>query len=77
MLGDLRDTGLVGLEAHYSEYAPAIRDQLADVATDLGLVATGGSDYHGAGKPGLEIGTGRGDLIVPDIALEELRRRRP
>ena len=77
VLGDLRDAGLVGLEAYYSEYAPAIRSQLASVAADLGLVATGGSDYHGAGKPGLEIGTGHGDLVVPGAALEELRQRRP
>jgi predicted metal-dependent phosphoesterase TrpH len=77
VLGDLHDAGLVGLEAYYSEYAPAIRGQLADVATALGLVATGGSDYHGAGKPGLDVGIGYGDLVVPDAALEELRMRRP
>ena len=74
---DLRDAGLAGIEARYSEHSPAIRTQLAAVAADLGLVATGGSDYHGAGKPGLRIGSGRGDLVVPDTALEELRRRRP
>ena len=75
--GDLRDTGLAGIEAHYSEHPPSIRTQLAAVAADLGLVATGGSDYHGSGKPGLQIGSGRGDLVVPDSALEEMRQRRP
>ena len=74
---DLRDAGLAGIEAHYSEHSPAIRTQLAAVAADLGLVATGGSDYHGSGKPGLQIGSGHGDLVVPDTALEELRQRRP
>lgn len=74
---DLRNAGLAGIEAHYSEHSPAVRTQLAAVAADLGLVATGGSDYHGAGKPGLRIGSGHGDLMVPDSALEELRRRRP
>lgn len=77
VLADLRDAGLAGLEAHYSEYSPTMRRQLADVATDLDLVATGGSDYHGSGKPGLEIGSGHGDLVVPETALEELRQRRP
>jgi len=75
--GELRDAGLAGIEVSYSEYPPAIRSQLAAVAAELGLVATGGSDYHGTGKPGLEIGTGRGDLVVPDTALEELQARRP
>ena len=74
---DLRDAGLAGIEAYYSEHTPAIRTQLANVAADLGLVATGGSDYHGLGKPDLQIGSGWGDLIVPDAALEELRQRRP
>ena len=74
---DLLTVGLAGIEAYYSEHPPHIRAQLASVAAELGLVATGGSDYHGTGKPGLEIGTGRGDLVVPDTALEELRARKP
>ncbi len=77
ILEELRETGLSGIEAHYSEHPPAIRSQLAEVASDLGLVATGGSDYHGSGKPDLHIGSGRGDLTVPDTALEELVARRP
>jgi len=74
---DLREVGLAGIEAYYSQHPPHLRTQLAGVAADLGLVATGGSDCHGTGKPGLEIGTGRGDLVVPDSVLEELRSRKP
>jgi len=74
---ELREVGLSGIEAYYSQHPPHIRTQLVGVASDLGLVATGGSDCHGTGKPGLEIGTGHGDLIVPDSVLEELRARRP
>jgi len=36
------------------------------------LIATGGSDYHGSYKPGLQVGTGRGDLSVPDRTYEDL-----
>ncbi|MEN8114224.1 MAG: PHP domain-containing protein [Actinomycetota bacterium] len=74
---ELRDVGLGGLEAYYPEHPPHIRTQLAEIAADLDLAATGGSDYHGAGKPHLQIGIGKGDLVVPDRALEELRSRRP
>ncbi len=74
---ELREVGLAGIEAYYSEHPPHIRTQLAGVAAELDLVATGGSDCHGTGKPGLEIGTGHGDLVVPDSALEELKARRP
>jgi 3',5'-nucleoside bisphosphate phosphatase len=41
-----------------------------------GLVATGGSDFHGTYKPDLQVGVGRGDLDVPDSVLGELAARR-
>ena len=47
------------------------------IAADADLVATGGSDYHGTFKPGLAVGTGQGDLDVPDDVLEQLAARRP
>jgi hypothetical protein len=39
-------------------------------------VATGGSDYHGTYKPDLAVGTGRGDLSVPDSTVAALAERR-
>jgi hypothetical protein len=42
-----------------------------------GLVVTGGSDHHGTYKPDLMVGVGRGDLDVPDRALDDLKARRP
>ncbi len=71
----LADAGLGGIEAWYGEYEPQVREHLAAVAASLGLVATGGSDYHGRYKPELRIGSGRGDLVVPDAALAGLRAR--
>jgi hypothetical protein len=50
---------------------------LAAMAGRHDLVVTGGSDYHGAYKPDLQIGTGHGDLQVPDEILEPLEARRP
>ena len=64
--------GISGIECHYGEYPPATRLRLAETARRFGLIATGGSDYHGRYKPGLQIGTGRGDLSVPDRAYEDL-----
>ncbi len=73
---ELADLGLGGIEAHYSEYTAEMRTRLAEMCSELGIVATGGSDYHGTYKPGLAIGTGRGDLRVPDEALQRLREIR-
>lgn len=64
--------GLAGIEAYYSEYEPALRTHLARLASSLGLLATGGSDYHGRYKPGLAVGVGHGDLSVPDDVLAAL-----
>jgi predicted metal-dependent phosphoesterase TrpH len=69
--------GLAGLECYYGRYDVATRSLLANLARRHGLVATGGSDYHGAYKPDLEIGTGTGDLAVSDEVLEALEARRP
>jgi predicted metal-dependent phosphoesterase TrpH len=69
--------GLAGLEAVYGRYSPRQRTDLANLARRFGLVATGGSDFHGASKPDLHVGTGTGDLKVPDRTLDRLEAARP
>ncbi|MGO9028959.1 MAG: PHP domain-containing protein [Acidimicrobiales bacterium] len=69
--------GFAGIEAVYGRYSPRQRQELGNLARRFGLVATGGSDYHGTIKPDLAVGTGRGDLKVPDKVLVELEGRRP
>jgi len=39
--------GLAGLEVHYISFAPETVTMVGAVADHLGLIATGGSDYHG------------------------------
>ncbi|MGD2061466.1 MAG: PHP domain-containing protein [Acidimicrobiia bacterium] len=73
LLTGLRQAGLVGLEAHYSSYRRHERDGYADLARRFGLVPSGGSDFHGRYKPGLEIGSGYGDLVIDGSVLEQLR----
>ena len=68
--------GGAGVECHYPDYPPDLQAHLAAVARRLGLAPTGGSDYHGAHRPGIALGTGRGDLRVPDSAISGLRARR-
>jgi predicted metal-dependent phosphoesterase TrpH len=77
LIGELAEAGLGGIEAIYGRYSTAERRALKRMAGRRGLVATGGSDYHGSFKPDLEVGTGMGDLDVPDSVLEALAARRP
>jgi predicted metal-dependent phosphoesterase TrpH len=76
-VGELADAGLDGLECEYGAYLPEERAPLHELARRHGLAPTGGSDYHGDNKPGLSVGTGRGDLRVPDDFLTALESRRP
>lgn len=76
---ELKNAGLVGLEAIYSTYEPYEERQMRELAAKYGLLVSGGSDFHGGNKPGLDLGTGYGKLYVPYEVLENIKKavRRP
>ena len=68
------DHGLRGIECRYSGYDARQVAYLEALAQEYGLLRTGGSDFHGAVKPDIGLGTGRnGELDVPYEWLEALR----
>jgi 3',5'-nucleoside bisphosphate phosphatase len=69
----LKDSGLDGLEVHYSTHSKSQTANYLEFAQRLGLLVTGGSDYHGVTKPDIEVGYGRGDLRVNPRLLEPLK----
>lgn len=71
-MADLQRQGLEGLEGYYGEYRASEQKYFVALAAQLGMVVTGGSDYHGGNKPGLRLGRGRGGLQVPEDLLERL-----
>ncbi len=74
-LEQLQAWGLDGIEVYSSGHSPAQRGTYLALARELGLVVTGGSDFHGATKPDIQLGSGLGgNAQVPDAVLEELRR---
>ena len=73
MLGTLIDYGLTGIEAIYSRNKGTDEAFVRKLAGEFGLFITGGTDYHGANKPDLEIGWGEGNLRVPAMLLANLR----
>ena len=70
------DAGVDGLEVWHSQHdAEAQRHWLA-TAERHGLLATGGSDYHGRHKPSVGIGSGTdGNVLVPARAVTDLKER--
>lgn len=67
--------GLDGVEGYYTDYTPDMETRYRTMAKELGLVISGGTDYHGANKPHISIGKGRGELEIPYSVLEGLRQR--
>ena len=64
--------GLDALEGYYSEYTPTQAAAVQSVAAELGLLLSGGSDFHGQHMPDIKLGVGRGGLCVPDSCLAPL-----
>ena len=65
--------GLDGMETVYSKYTPEQTALPMSIAAEFGLKCSGGSDFHGANKPDIALGTGRGDLQIPAKWLETLK----
>jgi predicted metal-dependent phosphoesterase TrpH len=62
--------GLAGLEVYYNGYEDAEKQSLAKLASKNGLIATGGSDFHG---PGITSAAELGQVDVPWSAVERLQ----
>jgi len=72
LIPELVEAGLLGIEAYYPEHSPGQTATYRQMCARLGLVATGGSDFHGP-----RIGGARhpGVQAVPESAWQELRDR--
>lgn len=75
LVSNLKDIGLVGLEAVYSTYSPSDERQMRTLAAKYELCISGGSDFHGNAKPGLDLATGYGKLFIPEEILIKIKER--
>ncbi|EGB15296.1 PHP domain protein [Pseudodesulfovibrio mercurii] len=72
----LMDLGLDGMEVLYSEHSPADTKAFGEMADRLGLLKSGGSDFHGTNKPEIRLGVGRGNLNIPNELLDKMKAAR-
>ena len=75
LLASLCEYGLSSIEVFYSGYKPSDTAYLSRLAEEFGLLPSGGSDFHGSRKKGLDLGTGYGHLYVPETLLPPLRAK--
>ena len=71
-LRDMIQQGLDGVEAFYPTFTSFQSRMLQDFAAQHGLLCSGGSDYHGAAHPENHLGSGSGNLAVPDELIEKM-----
>lgn len=72
LIGELKSSGLAGIEVFYSANMKFDEGIVRRFANHYDLLMTGGSDFHGANKPLIQLGTGRGNLKVPESLLEPM-----
>jgi predicted metal-dependent phosphoesterase TrpH len=75
VLERFRDEGLDALEVRHPSHSPEVRERLAGLATELGLLPTGGSDWHGESEAEGSHGS-IGSQDVPAAWLDALEARR-
>ena len=73
LLKQAKDCGLDGTEAYYSTYSIGDTEFMEELCDQLGLIKSGGSDFHGSHKETAEMGSGKGDLAVPFSCYETIR----
>lgn len=71
----LKAEGLDGIEGIYTEYTPEQTAAYGALADKLGLIKSGGSDFHAAFKPHISIGRGTGNLRIPYSLLETMKNK--
>lgn len=72
LIQELKEQGLKGIEAIYSCNINNDEAYVRSLGHKYDLAITGGSDFHGSVKPDIDLGTGRGNLRIPETILRDL-----
>ena len=73
-IGELVMLGLKGIEAYYPDHTDEQVLFFEKLAKKYGILATGGSDYHGNNKPEIEMGVYRGDTRLAFSVIDTIRK---
>ena len=77
LLKDMINSGLMGIEAYHSTHTSEEVHKYLEIANELGLAISGGSDYHGIiTKPDIELGYGKNNnLKIKQLTiLDKIKR---
>ena len=75
LLKQLKEYGLDGTECLYNCYSEEFSKMCFDICDKLGLVKSGGSDFHGGNKPDVELGKVAGGYVPYEFLLNMKEQR--
>lgn len=76
LIRELKEDGLLATEAMYSTFSVQEEAYVRSLAKTMGIAVSGGSDFHGANKPNIDLGSGCRNLKIPYEVLTRLRQIR-
>ena len=71
---ELAEAGLKGIEGYHGDWTLEEQEPLRTYADRKGLIASGGSDYHGDMRPDRTLPGGKSGVTVPPEVLDEFER---
>jgi predicted metal-dependent phosphoesterase TrpH len=75
LIGELVPIGLNGIECFYTTHSEGEIQEMCNIASRHGILATGGTDFHGNRKPGVDLGRGFGNLLIPYSVVIDLKSK--
>jgi hypothetical protein len=66
--------GLDAIEAYYSIFSTQQTQMLLTMAQEFGIAVSGGSDFHGDNQPHIKLGSGDGNMEIPDDVFFSLAK---
>ncbi len=72
---ELKRDGLTAIEVQYSSYSTEQRNKIMQIADKVGLFYSGGSDFHGANRPNVQLGVGKNNLNIPYAYWQALKQQ--
>lgn len=76
ILQELRSLGLDGIEQWYPTFSDEDSEFVREMTEKYGFINTGGTDFHGKNRPGIELGTGLdNNMAIPYEVFEGIKNR--
>lgn len=64
-----------GIECYYTTFSEEQTNRLLEICKERKLYKSGGSDYHGKNKPGVDVGVGKGNLKIENNIIDDWKEK--